>query len=143
MIVADANLFIWMVTGPQADTDPRLFRYSDAFFIAAERVDLIFTTSEAIIAEAVWVLTGRYGVDRTEIACRLSSLLRLEGCQMATRDLCVGALGVWVTNQPLSFVDALAAAMAEQSGNQLATLDRDLARHTSADVWQPDPSVTD
>ena len=137
MIIADANLFIWMVTGPQTDANSALFRYSDAFFSAAEREELTFTTSEAIIAEAVWVLAGRYGIDRADIAIRLSSLLRLRGCNMPTRDLCIEALGRWKASRRVSFVDCLAARMAEQSGNQLATLDRDLFRHTLAAVWQP------
>ena len=137
MIVADANLFVWLVTGSQPDTDPTLLRYAQAFFRAAERGTLSYTTSEAIIAEAVWVSSRRYGLDRTAVASRLVSLLELEGCAMPTRDMCIDALEVWATNRRVSFVDALAAGMAEQPGNQLATLDRDLVRHTSAAVWQP------
>lgn len=139
MIVVDANLFIRAMTEQGAEDDPWLFETSTAFFRAAREGELWFTSSEAILAEVVWVMSGRYRVPRETIAHQLRSLLNLPGCRMPTRNLCIHALNAWATHRPLSFVDALVASMAELEGHDLATLDQDLARYTSADVWSPDP----
>ena len=137
MIVVDTNLFIRSMTKQGPDDDPWLFQTSTALFREARESKLWFTTSEAIIAEVVWVLSGRYKVPRTTIAHQLRSFLNMPACRMPTRNLYIHALNAWATHRPLSFVDALSASMAEIDGQDLATLDQDLARYTSADVWIP------
>ena len=137
MIVVDANLFIRSMTEQSPDDDPWLFETATALFREAREGKLSFTTSEAIIAEVVWVLSGRYRVPRGTIAHQLRSLLNMPACRMPTRSLCIHALNAWATHRPLSFVDALVSSMAETEGYDVATLDRELARYTSADVWIP------
>ncbi len=138
MIVVDANLFLRFITRPQPGAEPRLFATADALFTAAGAGELEYTTSDAIVAEVVWVLTKTYKFPREAVRRPMRSLLNLPGCRMPMKNLCVDALDAWAANPKLSFIDALIARMAENGGHELATLDDDLASFTSAPVWQPD-----
>lgn len=137
MIVVDANYFLRLLTAPDPTIDPALFVRAEALFRAADLGLLEFTTSEAVIAEVVFVLGKRYHQDRSAIATGLVGILELPGCRMPTRRGCVLALGFWTSHRSLDFVEALLSVLAEQSGAQLATLDDDLARLTEATVWTP------
>jgi len=138
VIVVNANLFLRFITRPQPGAEPRLFATADALFTTAGARKLDYTTSEAIVAEVVWVLTKTYKFPREGVRRPMRSLLNLPGCRMPTKNLCVDALDAWAENPKLSFVDALIARMTETEGHELATLDDDLASFTSAPVWQPE-----
>lgn len=114
-----------------------MFATADALFTAVGMGELKYTTSEAIVAEVVWVLTKTYKFPRETVRRSMRSLLNLPGCRMPTKNLCVDALDAWAANPKLSFIDALIARLAESGGHELATLDEDLASFTSAPVWQP------
>lgn len=137
MIVVDANLFLRFITRPQPGAAPRLFVTADALFTAVGAGELEYTTSDAIVAEVVWVLTKTYEFPREAVRRPMRSLLNLPGCRMPTKNLCVEALDAWAVNPKLSFIDALIARMAETGDYELATLDEDLASFTSTRLWHP------
>ena len=134
-VLVDTNLFVRLLVGIKNDEARHLLQTAKTLFRAAERGDLDFTTSEAVVAEVVFALTSVYGFDRERISAGLTGLLSLQGCVMPTRDACTEALQVWMTTKALSFVDALLAVTATRSGFELATLDDKLGRYSTAPIW--------
>lgn len=134
-VLVDTNLFVRLLIGAKEGEAPRLLHTAKALFVAAERGALDFTTSEAVVAEVVFVLTSVYRFDREPIAAGLTQLLSTPGSVMPTRHECIDALEVWRTTASLSFVDALLAVTATRSGFDLATLDNKRARYSTAPIW--------
>ena len=134
-VLVDTNVFIRLLVFPRMGHLGRPFREARAFIGASERGELEFTTSEAVVTEAVFVMASVYKADRDEIARGLTRLLMSPGCVMPTRDVCAEALRVWSTTGALSIVDALLAVTAMRSGFELATLDDKLARYSTAPIW--------
>ncbi len=142
MIVVDANYFLRAMTSNDPKANPAHVAQAQALFRAADAGTVEYTTSEAVIAEVVFVLAKQYGFDRAFIARILVQALELRGCRMATGRTCVAALHLWATHSSLDLADALVAVQAERSGAELATFDRRLARVTSAPIWSPDDSTS-
>lgn len=138
MILIDTNYFLRALVTPSPKTDPRLFASASRLFTLARDGALDFTTSEAVISEAVWAMVKIYGLPRHEVAIGMIDLLELPSCRMPSRRLCVDALRAWAITPSISFVDAIIALDAARSGYQLATLDEALARFASAPVWDPE-----
>jgi len=139
-VVVDSNYFLGVVTSPGPTERRDLARLPAQLFELA-RTDVVqFTTSEAVLAEVIWVMTKQYGLDRETVVRRVSGLLSLPGCRFPSRQLCKAALGLWVDTPALDFPDALVALQAEEGDADLATLDRRLARLTKATIWEP-PAV--
>ncbi len=130
MIVVDANVIVRHLTDPVTPHDESRAQQATAFFEALQAGVVEITTSEAVLAEVVYILwhPRHYGAPRSVVVDGLSSLLRPRGCRMPTKDICLHALAVWETSPKLSFPDALGAAYSELRGHELATFDVALAR---------------
>jgi len=136
MIVVDTNYFLRLVTRPVTPQDEVTHRDAETLFRRAEVGLEVFTTTDAIIAEVVFVLQRHCGLGRIDAAKKVRPLLQLKGCRLPTRTWCVYALDLWEISPKLSFVDALAAVQARETGDVLATFDQDLAKASEATIWQ-------
>lgn len=134
----DTNIFLRYLT-----QDPQRYKACLALFKQAEQNDVQLVTSEAIIAEIVFVLSSpkHYNRSRPEIQLALSRLLLLPGLKVPNRNLYLRALGLYA-KYTLDFEDCLTIAYMEQSDiSQLYSYDRGFDR---IDAFQRvEPSVPD
>jgi predicted nucleic acid-binding protein len=130
VIFVDASTFLRYLTQAVTPQDEVNAFRARRLFSAMEHGRVEITTSEAILAEVVFILSHprHYGVPRADVAVRLQALLRDRGCRVPAKDVCLRALGLWVADPNMSFPDALGAAYSELQGHELATFDVALAR---------------
>ncbi|MFN8482428.1 MAG: PIN domain-containing protein [Anaerolineae bacterium] len=122
----DANIFIRHLT----NDDPQKAQACFALFEQAERHEVELTTSEAVIAEVVYILSSRatYGVPRTDIRALLYPLVSLPGLKLPHRRMYLRALDIYASTN-LDFEDALTVAhMERQHITQVVSYDRDFDR---------------
>lgn len=117
----DTNIFLRYLT-----QDPQRYKACLALFKQAEQNEVHLITSEAIIAEIVFVLSSpkHYNRSRQEIQLALSRLLLLSGLKVPNRNLYLRALAFYA-KYALDFEDCLTIACMEQSEiAQLYSYDR-------------------
>ena len=114
---------------PVTPNDASMATQAVALFRRARRAEIVITTSEAIVAEVVFILSARnhYGMARQDVRSRLRPLLLVRGFRFDAKPVCLRALDEWQQRSQLSFPDALAAAHAELRDHELATFDQKLA----------------
>jgi predicted nucleic acid-binding protein len=108
-------------------------------FERAERGELELTTSEAVIAEVMFVLTSPnlYKLDADDAGARVHAILEQRGFQIAGKQRLLRALSIVETRPSLGFVDALVVAHCESGSLELATFDQKLGRFPGISRWQP------
>jgi predicted nucleic acid-binding protein len=106
----DTNVIIRHIT---AD-DPALASRARAFLRQVENGTVQVDLPEAVILEAVQVLSSRatYNLPRLEVARDLATIIRLRGIRMKYKRRYIRALELYATST-LDFVDALLVAYAE------------------------------
>ena len=101
-------------------------------FRRAQRGEEELTTCEAIVAEAVYVLSSPrlpYRLNPEEIRARLLPILTLRGLKLPHKRVCLRALDIYASSAFLDFEDALAVAHMEQRGiTEIVSYDRDFDR---------------
>ncbi len=129
MIFLDANYFLRWLVAPVTTDDAVRKSIAIALFVRLEQDEVEATTSEAILAEVAFVLTSKrqYGVDVEIAAESLATAVRLPGLKFAPgkKQQYLRALALWIDRPTLGFVDALTAALVEDSDYLLATFDAD------------------
>ncbi len=130
MIFVDANVFLRHLIQPSTVHDRIHAEYAAHLFKRAEDDETSITTSEAILAEVVFILSDsrHYNFPRSAVQVGVQSLLRTRGLTLPAKDFCLHALELWVAHSKLSFPDALGAAYSELRGYDLATFDVALSR---------------
>jgi predicted nucleic acid-binding protein len=143
MIFVDANVFLRHLIQPSTIHDRIHAEHAARLFKRAEDNVESITTSEAILAEVVFILSDsrHYNFPRSAVQVGLQSLLRARGLTLPTKDVCRRALDIWVERPRLSFPDALGAAYSDLRGYDLATFDMDLSRTpgVTPHVFRPAP----
>ena len=127
MIFVDANVFLRYLTGD----DPVKAQACFEFFQRLKRGDEEATTSEAIVAEIVYVLSSPrlYNLTHADVRARLAPVLAPKGLRLRQKNLFLKALDWYAGYQFLDFEDALALAHMEQAGiRELASYDQDFDR---------------
>ena len=106
----DTNIFVRAL----ARDNPEMTAASEALFARLEGGSETAFVAEAVVAEAVFVLTSPrlYRQSKPVVVDGLTSLLSLDGVQMEDKRRCLSALGLFSQFPSLDFVDALLAAMA-------------------------------
>ncbi|MBI4205242.1 MAG: PIN domain-containing protein [Betaproteobacteria bacterium] len=107
--------------------DPAHFARARAFFEQVREGGQQAYLPESVLAESVYVLAKVYGVERVEIADKLSALLDYRGISQENRALLRAALLLF-RNRKVDFVDALAVATARERGWRVFSFDKDLER---------------
>lgn len=142
MIFLDANYFLRWLVAPDTTDDAVRKSIAIALFVRLERGEAEAITSEAILAEVAFVLTSKrqYGIEVEIAAASLATAVRLPGLRFAPgkRRQYLRALQLWTERPRLGFVDALTAAMVENSDHLLATFDSDFERLADIEYWRPD-----
>jgi predicted nucleic acid-binding protein len=130
VIFVDASAFLRHLAEARTPQDHANALRAKALFQAVAAGTTEATTSEAILAEVVFVLSHRrhYNTPRDNVVAGLKTLLDHQGFRMPSKDLCLYALDLWARSPKLSFPDALGAAYSELRGHELATFDAELAR---------------
>ena len=122
----DANIFIRHLTNDVPDKAQACLE----LFQKAQRREVALTTSEAVIAEVVYVLSSKqlYHLPREEIRKLLYPLLSLSGLKLTHRKVYLRALDLYAT-YPIDFEDAVLVAQMERQGvTELYSYDRDFER---------------
>ncbi len=122
----DTNVFIRYLT----KDDPKKAEACLRLFQDAQRNQVTLVTSEAVVAEVVYVLSSKelYDLAREEIRRRLYPLLSLPGLKLPYRKMYLRALDLYFTFS-LDFEDAIIVAQMErQKIKEIYTYDRDFDR---------------
>ena len=111
MRFVDTNIFIRHLTRD----DPEKAQACYQLFLSAQRNEVALTTSEAVIAEVVYVLSSEqlYNLSREQIRALLYPLLTLRGFKLSGREVYLRALDVYASSD-LDFEDAIAVAHMER-----------------------------
>ena len=127
MKFVDTNVFVRYFTGD----DPAKARACLALFTRVQDGTETVTTSEAIIAEIVYVLSSSrlYGLNHQDIAARLKPLLTLRSFKLPHKRTILKALDLYANSNRLDFEDALGIAHLERLGiREIFTYDVDFSR---------------
>lgn len=139
MSFIDANYFIRAIVVQATPQDRIMATQAMALFrrIAASEVEA--TTSEAVLAEVVFILSSwrHFNLPPDEVSARIKSFLQLSGLRLPHKRMYLRALDLYVSFPNLRFVDALCAAYSEQPGVELASFDRDFDRVPALVHYQP------
>ncbi len=119
----DANVLLRFITRDLPDQGRRAQR----LMRRAEDGELVLRIPAVVIAEVVWVLGSFYEVERRQIADTLRALVLADGVAVDDADLVVEALRI-MEEANVAYADALLAVAARQSGEPVATFDRDFRR---------------
>jgi predicted nucleic acid-binding protein len=142
----DTNVLVRYIVQPVAGQDATQVRYSTDIIEGAEP----FTTTDAVIAEVVYVLTSKrlYNLVRSEVRNRLETILSSSNCAMQNARSLIAALDIWERDSRVSFVDAYLAALSRAESLDLVTFDTALARAAGTQRWDlrstgdaPNPTV--
>ena len=110
MTFVDANVFIRFL----APGDSVRGAACRAFFERVQSGQIQAITSEAVVAEIIYVLSSSrgaaYGVSRADITARLRPLLALQGLAVGDKPAVLHALDLYEAHSFLDFPDAVAAA---------------------------------
>ncbi len=136
MQFVDTNVFLRHLTGD----DPKKARACFELLQKAERNKVSLTTSEAVIAEIVYVLSSSrqiYTLTREEIRARLYPLLSLPGLRITHRKVYLRALDLYAS-YPLDFEDAVSIAQMErQKIKEIISYDQGFDRVPTAKRVEP------
>jgi predicted nucleic acid-binding protein len=137
MKLLDANVFLRLSVEPKTEQDVVFNRLARRLLDAAQRGEDEFTTSEAVIAEVLFVLTSKsvYGFTRSNAYSSMIGILQMPACHLENRSAVLAALEFWVFTPKLSFVDALCMTKAKQYGHELVTFDTALAKAAGTQRW--------
>lgn len=111
-VFLDTNVFLRHLTGDHPQHSPA----ARALFEAIERGDVAVWTTETVLTEIVWTLSGSvYNQSPAQIAAALASLLSLPGLHVPRKRMYPRVLELYTT-LGIDYVDAYHAALIESRG---------------------------
>ena len=125
MIAIDTNVLVRILVD-----DPGQMPQVQRARALASGADKIYIP-QVVQAETVWVLEGAYELARDVIVEVLEHLAMNEAFELEVRNQFVTALGDFRSGSA-DFADYLILARAKREGCELATFDRNLAKHAGA-----------
>ncbi len=131
----DTNLIIRFLTKDA----PKQAEKARQVFVQLEAGTLTVTTSEAVIVEAVHILSSKvlYNVSRQEIRRHLRNIIILRGLKIANKKTYLRALDLYVSTN-IDFVDALSVAHMERAKlTTILSFDRDFDKISSITRQEP------
>jgi uncharacterized protein len=127
MGIIDANVIVRYKTNDHPDMAQR-----SRAFIEKVNQGLEVYLSEAVISEAVYVLTSKslYHLSREEVKSYLTHIINLRGVVVSNKAIVLRALGLFSTTK-LDFVDVLLAAYVEAGKfEHIITFDEKITKAT-------------
>lgn len=137
MQFVDTNIFIRYFTRD----DPAKAEACRQLFERARDNQIDLTTSEAVIAEVVFVLSARrlYNLSPQDVRARLLPILALPGLKLPHKSQLRRALDLYGTHA-MDFEDALSMAIMERRGiGEIYSYDRDFDRIQGSSVVRIEP----
>jgi predicted nucleic-acid-binding protein len=131
-LLLDANVLVRFLVQDDAKQAPA----ATALFEKAGRNEIVLHLDVLAVAETVYVLMGRYGQTRKEVADALLALTQNAGIQTAELPAVTSALQRFGTVN-VDFSDAWLAACSEMTGNQVASFDRDFDKFKDVKRFEP------
>ena len=131
-LLLDANALVRFLV----QDDPRQSAAATALLEKAERREVVLMLEAMVVAEVVYVLLGRYGRSRGEVASVLLSIIQNVGVETLERDVVTDALQRFAAVN-VDFSDAWMAARAAQLGHAVASFDRDFDKFKDIRRFEP------
>ena len=133
--LVDTNILLRFLTGqpvPQAEAAKKLFA-------EAANNAVVLDVSPVVVAEAFYVLTSFYGIERKEAAEKLLSLLRRGGVKVRDASQVFDALER-LRGANVGFADAFLAAGGAEEKVAIASFDRDFDKFPDVQRFEPKAS---
>ncbi|MEW9673989.1 PIN domain-containing protein [Ammoniphilus sp. 3BR4] len=116
--ILDTNIIIRFLANDHPEHSPR----ARILFEKMTNNELSFILDSIVIAECVYVLSGKYyGYSRSDIAEWLTKVI--EHCEVDNKDVLLQALSNY-SRYNTDFADAYLASLAEHTGTMVATFNR-------------------
>ena len=131
-LLLDANALVRFLV----QDDLRQSAAATALLEKAERREVVLMLEAMVVAEVVYVLLGRYGRSRGEVASVLLSIIQNVGVETLERDVVTDALQRFAAVN-VDFSDAWMAARAAQLGHAVASFDRDFDKFKDISRFEP------
>ena len=130
----DANIFLRLMTGDDPAKAARCFE----LFQRASQGEVRLHTSEAIVAEVVYVLSrSTYHVPRDDVAAALAPVLTIAGLRIDHKEAVLQALDLWQRSK-LDFEDCLSLQHAQRlSLDGIYSYDRDFDQFPEILRYEP------
>ena len=119
------------------DDHPELSKAAAGLFQQAADGKCLLILTDLGIAEAVWVLTSFYKLERQKVAESLAKLLIKAGVHCPTLEPVLDALARFKATN-CDFFDCYLAAQAASSGVAIASFDKDFRKFEDASLWDPE-----
>jgi len=119
------------------DDHPELSVAAARLFQQAADEKCLLILTDLGIAEAVWVLTSYYKLERQKVAESLAKFLLKAGVQCPSLEPVLDALSRFKATN-CDFFDCYLAAQAASSGVAIASFDSDLRKFEDASLWDPE-----
>ena len=133
-LLLDANVVVRFLV----QDDPKHGAAAKALFEKAERQEIRLHLDALGVAESVYVLTGRYGRSRAEVASVLLAIIQNAGVETAEEEIVADALRRFA-GVNVDFADAWLAARAARFGRPVASFDRDFDKFK--DIKRQEPTA--
>jgi predicted nucleic acid-binding protein len=116
MTFIDTNIFLRYLARPATPLDEQKYQACARLFQRVQAGEEEITTTEAVIAEVVYVLTSprQYGLSADDSAARLRPILTLRRFTLPHKRAYLRALDLFATTRGLDFEDALVVAHLER-----------------------------
>lgn len=140
MRFADTNIFLRYLVRPVTDADQVRAVACRALIERISTGEEEITTSEAVLAEIVYVLSSRrqYGLTPDEIVARLKPIVMLPGLKITQKRLYLRALDIYASHTDLDFEDAITIAIVERMEQaELYSYDTDFDRVSGITRLEP------
>lgn len=112
-----------------------LSRKANRIFEEADNGDCSLILTDVAVAEAVWVLTSVYKIERQKVGETLTKLIIKRGIICRNKIVMIDALSKF-SEVNCDFFDCYFAALAEDSGDGVASFDSDLKKFSGVTLWQ-------
>jgi len=127
----DTNIVIRFLLQDHKALSPRANR----LFEQAENGECILILTDVALAEAVWVLTSVYNIDRRNVGGTLAKLVVQKGIQCPGRAVLLEALTLY-QDKNCDFFDCYLAALAKESDDGIASFDKDMKKFKDISLWE-------
>lgn len=145
MRFADTNIFLRYLVQPVTEIDRVRAEACRELFERVSAATEEITTSEAVLAEIVDVLTSprQYGLSPVDVVARLKPIVALPGLKLARKRLYLRALDIYASHTRLDFEDAITAAIVERmQPAELYSYDTDFDRVPGVSRIEPPATTT-
>ncbi|HEY3862570.1 MAG TPA: PIN domain-containing protein [Verrucomicrobiae bacterium] len=128
----DANVLVRFLV----QDDAKQSAAATALFEKADRREIALHLDGLAVAEAVYVLIGRYGLARSDVANVLLAIVQNAGVETAEAGMVADALQRFAAAN-VDFADAWLAARAAVIGHPVASFDRDFDKFKDIRRFEP------